>query len=132
MSSQRFEDFKRAHANLAAYRETPTEFDTLTLTGFVGLYEICFEQAWKAMKEALEESGTFDTKVGSPRMVLKNAYAAHMIDDEQGWLEALQARNEAAHSYNEETARAIIAGTRATYLRLFDALEVELEENWYE
>lgn len=131
MKTQRFEDFKRAHANLAKYRNTPTEFDILTLTGFVALYEICFEQAWKAMKEALEENGSFESKVESPRMVLKQAYASHMIDDEQGWLEALQARNEAAHSYNEETARTIVAGTRTVYLALFDALEHELAKNWY-
>ena len=64
-------------------------------------------------------------------MVLKQAFAAHMIDDEQGWLEALEARNEAAHSYNEETALSIVAGTRATYLGLFDALEAELAAGWY-
>ena len=57
MKTQRCEDFKRAHANLAAYRTAPTEFDVLTLTGFVALYEICFEQAWMAMKEALEQRG---------------------------------------------------------------------------
>lgn len=84
MKTQRFEGFKRAHAILAAYRDEPTDSDVLTLTGFVALHEICFGQTWKAMKEALEESGTFDTKVGSPRMVLKRAYAAQMIDDEQG------------------------------------------------
>lgn len=132
MKRQRFDDFRRAHANLAAYRETPTDFDVLTLTGFVALYEICFEQAWKAMKEALEASGAFESKVGSPRMILKEAYAFHMIDDEQGWLDALQARNEAAHSYNEETALAIVRETRKTYLALFDALDAELSANWYE
>ncbi|GEM_PF-4325167 len=65
-------------------------------------------------------------------MILKEAYAFHMIDDEQGWLDALQARNEAAPSYNEETALAIVRETRKTYLALFDTLEAELSANWYE
>ena len=128
----RRQDFRRALRNLSQYRDSPTEFDVLTLTGFVGLYETCFEQAWKAMKEALERDGYFEVKVGSPRMVLKQAYAARMIQDEHGWLEALQARNEASHTYNEEVAYQIVNDTRRVYLPLFESLETELDANWSE
>lgn len=30
-------------------------YSNVVMTGLVGLYEICFEQAWKMMKEKLEE-----------------------------------------------------------------------------
>lgn len=49
-------------------------YDTVTLTGLVGLYEICFEQAWKMMKEKLEEYGYPESATGSPRTVIKTAY----------------------------------------------------------
>lgn len=32
-------------------------YNTVVLTGLVGLYEICFEQSWKMMKEIFEIRG---------------------------------------------------------------------------
>lgn len=37
------------------YYEKP--YDNVMMTGLVGLYEICFEQARKMMKEILEQHG---------------------------------------------------------------------------
>ena len=67
----------------------------------VGLYEICFEQSWKAMKELLENFGYADGATGSPRTILKTAYKAGMISDEELWLDALVSRNNVAHAYNQ-------------------------------
>lgn len=53
------------------------------MTGLVGLFEICFEQSLKAMKELLEDSGFDEGKTGSPKMVLKTAYEAKMIQNEE-------------------------------------------------
>ena len=62
----------------------------------VGLYEICFEQSWKAMKELLENFGYAEGATGSPRTILKTAYKAGMISDEELWLDALVSRNNVA------------------------------------
>ena len=52
------------------------------MTGMVGLYEICFEQAWKAMKEILQNAGYAEGATGSPKTILKTAYKAGMINEE--------------------------------------------------
>ncbi len=63
-------------------------YDNVVLTGLVGLYEICFEQSWKMMKEIYWNY--MDMKkgaTGSPKIILKTAYKAGMIKDEELWLQ---------------------------------------------
>ncbi len=35
--------------------------------GLTGLYEICFEQSWKMMKEVLESKGVYRKRTGTAR-----------------------------------------------------------------
>lgn len=127
---RKFDNFCKALENLKEIKNYSEPYDTVTKTGLVALFEICFEQSWKAMKEILEEHGYDSTKTGSPRMVIKLAYASGMITDEEGWLNALSVRNDVVHSYNEEIALSIIKRTRETFIRLFEDLEKEIRENW--
>ena len=39
---------------------------------------------------------------GSPKIILRTAYRAGMIKNEDAWLRALQERNNVTHSYNEK------------------------------
>lgn len=55
------------------------------------------------MKELLEYHGFNEAATGSPRTVIKTAYLAGMIDDEEAWLKALVARNNVSHSYNKKS-----------------------------
>lgn len=54
---KKYENFSRALTNLKDVFEYEEPFSNVVLTGLVALYEICFEQSWKAMKEILEISG---------------------------------------------------------------------------
>ena len=98
--------------------------------GLVGLYRICFEQSWKAMKELLERDGFAEGQTGSPRQIIKTAYQAGMIDDEEVWLNALIARNNVAHAYNQAIALDIIRGTKDSYYSMFEKLKKNLEDTW--
>ena len=51
-------------------------FDRVVLTGMVVLYELCFEQSWKMMKEILESHGYEEGATGSSKTILKTAYKA--------------------------------------------------------
>lgn len=42
------------------------------------------------------------------KMILRTAYKAGMIKDEELWLSALQERNNVTHSYNRKIAMGII------------------------
>ncbi|MBR3307219.1 MAG: HI0074 family nucleotidyltransferase substrate-binding subunit [Lachnospiraceae bacterium] len=127
---KKFENFSKALDNLALIERYEPPFDKVVLTGLVGLYEICFEQAWKAMKEILEEHGFSEAATGSPKQVLKTAYKAGMIYDEELWLEALLSRNNVAHSYNEGIALGIVNNAKEKYLDMFKQLKEELAANW--
>ena len=100
------------------------------MTGIVGLYEICFEQAWKAMKEILTYHGYAEGATGSPRTVLKTAYKAGMIADEELWLSALTSRNNVAHAYNQAIALDIIRQAKTKYYDMFAELVKEIQKNW--
>ena len=127
---KKFENFCKALKNLEIITQYEEPYDNVTLTGLVGLYEVCFEQSWKAMKEILDNQGFEESKTGSPKKVLKTAFSAGMIAAEDKWLDALQARNNVAHSYDEYIALDIVRDAKTTFLRLFLELKTELEENW--
>ena len=127
---KKYENFCRAYRNLAEAIEIEPPYDTVTLTGIVGLFEITFEQSWKMMKEILEFDGYAQSSTGSPRTIIKTAYQAGMIDDEETWLKALAARNNVSHSYNEDIALSIVRESREQYTDMFGRLKAEIENNW--
>lgn len=129
---QKYKNFCKALKNLEEIRRYTEPYGTVELTGMVALYEICFEQAWKAVKEALEVSGRAEGKTGSPKLILKTAYSVGMINDEALWLSALESRNNAAHAYNEAAALNIVSDTKAKYIDMFKTLKAEIEQNWME
>lgn len=127
---KKLENFECAVNNLKDIYRYEEPYDNVVLTGLVGLYEICFEQSWKAMKEILEAQGFAEEKTGSPKKVIKTAYAAGMLHDEQVWLDALTARNNVVHSYNQLVALDIAKQTKEKFLGMFEELLRELRENW--
>lgn len=127
---KKYENFCRAYKNLSDGMKTKPPYDIVTLTGLVGLFEITFEQAWKMMKEVLEEHGYNESATGSPKIIIKTAYSAGMIHDSTAWLNALSARNNVAHSYNENIAVGIIKETKEAYLDMFKELKNSVESDW--
>ena len=127
---KKFENFKSALLNLKDIYSCQEPYSNVEIAGMVGLYEICFEQAWKAMKEILQNSGYAEGATGSPKIILKTAYKAGMIRDEEQWLRALQARNNVTHSYNQKIALGIIADAKEEFYQMFCELKTEIEENW--
>jgi nucleotidyltransferase substrate binding protein (TIGR01987 family) len=127
---KKFENFLLSFQNLKEIYDYNEPYSNVELTGLVGLYEICFEQAWKAMKEILENHGFEESKTGSPKQILKTAYQANMIQNEELWLDALVSRNNVTHSYNRVIALDIVNRTKKDYFMLFETLKKELEEKW--
>ena len=127
---KKYENFKAALKNLKDIYSYHEPYGTVEITGMVGLYEICFEQAWKAMKEILENFGYAEGATGSPRTVLKTAYRAGMIENEEVWLDAFVSRNNVAHAYNEAIAMDIINRTKNEYYNMFVKLDETIEKNW--
>lgn len=127
---KKYENFKASLKNLKDIYSYQEPYNNVELAGMVGLYEICFEQAWKAMKEILGNQGYSEAATGSPKTILKTAYKAGMLDNEEEWMNALVSRNNVAHAYNAAIARDIIEQTKNTYYDMFVQLERTLEEHW--
>ncbi|MDO4168777.1 MAG: HI0074 family nucleotidyltransferase substrate-binding subunit [Lachnospiraceae bacterium] len=127
---KKFDNFCAALKNLEDIYHYEEPYNNVVLTGLVALYEICFEQSWKAVKEILELNGFSEGKTGSPRQILKTAYQAGMIQDEALWLAALKTRNTVAHAYNKNVAYDIVRQTKEQYYDMFIKLKNEINENW--
>lgn len=129
---KKYENFCRALENLKDIFEYEEPYNNVVLTGLVALYEICFEQSWKLMKELLEKEGVTEARTGSPRQILKSAYQAGMVTDEVLWMDALAARNNVAHAYNQAVALNIVRQTKKCYYSMFVTLKTTIEKNWRE
>lgn len=127
---KKFENYCMALDNLREIFDYEEPYSNVVLTGLVGLYEICFEQSWKAMKEILENHGVAESQTGSLRQILKSAYQAGMIRDEEIWLDALRSRNNVAHAYNQSIAIDIVRQARERYYQMFCTLRREIEQSW--
>lgn len=127
---KKYENFVAAFENLKDIYDYSEPYGNVELTGLVGVFEVCFEQSWKAMKEILEANGFSEGRTGSPKQILKTAYSAGMIEDEDMWLDALVSRNNVAHAYNKDIALEIVRNTKDRYFKLFETLVVNLKEDW--
>ena len=127
---KKYENFCNALKNLNDIYNYNEPYDNVVLTGLVALYKICFEQAWKAIKEIMEQNGIYEAKSGSPRQILKAAYKSGMIKDETVWLEALASRNNVDHAYNSAVALEIVTKTKEIYYDMFVELKEELTNSW--
>ena len=127
---KKYENFCSALCNMKEIYKYDPPYDTVILTGLVGLFEVCFEQSWKMMKEILESHGYEEGATGSPKIILKTAYKAGMIKDEELWLRALQERNNVAHSYNERIALGIVMRAKESFYDMFCELKKEIDKNW--
>ena len=127
---KRYENFCSSLGNMKDIYNYKEPYDNVVLTGLVGLYEITFEQSWKMMKEILQNHGYEEGATGSPKIILKTAYKAGMIKDEELWLRALQARNNVTHSYNQKIALSIVSEAKTEFYKMFVDLKEEVESVW--
>ena len=84
-------------------------------------FEFTFELGWKALKEYMLDAGMQNT-LQFPKQVLREAYAAELIDDERLWLDMLDARNSTSHIYDDRQAAAVMSGVQERYYKALRAL----------
>lgn len=102
---------------LEEYAANPT--DTVR-DGVIQRFEFTFDLAWKSLKEYMQDQGA--TTLQFPKQVLREAYAAELIDDERLWLDMLDARNSTSHIYDDRQAAAVMSGVQERYYKALRAL----------
>lgn len=97
---QRLANFSRALALLReAMAHGSSALNQLEKEGVIQRFGYCFERAWKTIKDYMEANG-FVFAVVMPRQVLKDAYAAKILEEGPVWIAMLGHRNLLSHPYN--------------------------------
>lgn len=108
---------ERTREAIGEYERTRSE---VVRDGVIQRFEFTCELAWKSCREHLLEEGYVG--IDSPKAVMRQAYAAGVIDDEQGWLNLLQARNLTSHMYSAQQAQEIYRWIEGEFMPLFEKL----------
>lgn len=113
---QRFQNFDRAFVLLRdALENGPAALNQLEKEGVIQRFEYCFELAWKTIKDYLEEGG-FVFAIVTPRQVLKDAYAAKILENGQVWIDMLDHRNLLSHTYSPVVFEQAVEAIHTRYL----------------
>lgn len=120
---QKIEHYISALAQLeqAAAIYQKSQQDDLYRDGLIQRFEFTVELAWKSIKEYLEDQGC-STPIATPRAVLKEAFAAGVIQDANAWNSVITARNITFHVYDERTAENVAAQICSDFLPLMQEL----------
>ena len=114
----------RTREGVAEYRQSPGK---LLRDGVIQRFEFTAELAWKSCREYLIDQGY--AEINSPMSTMKTAYAAGLIDDQQGWVDLLKARNATSHIYSDQQADAVFRDVSSRFLPLFERLLARLSED---
>ena len=99
----------------------------IVIDGTLHRFEFTFELAWKTIKDYLEYSGIVDG-IGSPREIIRTAYANGIIEDGESWIKMMLARNSLSHLYDKEKSREIYVEIKDIYINLFENLNRKFSE----
>ena len=128
---KKFENYKSNLAVLSrAYHEDlENEF---IISGIIDKFFIQFELAWKVLKELLRYEGKREANTGSPREIIKAAYAVYEFIDESVWLDMLQKRNSMTHIYDGNEAKELVKTILNQYIPAFCKLSEEVENQYHD
>lgn len=100
------------------------------ISGIIDKFSMQFELGWKVLKELLVYEGEDRAKTGSPREIIKAAYAYFDFVEEELWLSMLKDRNDTSHIYNGELAGVLVQRILKEYIPAFRRLREKIEERY--
>ncbi len=92
------------------------------LCGIKDKFCLQFEFGWKLLKELLTYEGRAEAATGSPREIIKAAYAVYDFMDETVWLDMLRDRNLSTHIYDGEEVRRLAGRVIDRYIPAFERM----------
>lgn len=125
----KFNNFQDALARLNEGIAKHDKDNDLTRDGIIQRFEFTFELAWKTLKSVFEDEGLIG--LNSPKTVLREAFAAGLIRDEELWLAMLDDRNATVHVYKEQLSKDIYDRIQGKYVvvlkELADRIKTRIE-----
>lgn len=126
---KKFDHYSR-HLQVLCRAEQQDITNEFIVSGIIDKFYIQFELGWKVLKELLRYEGANQAATGSPREIIKTAYAYFDFIEESIWLEMLRDRNDTTHIYNEEAAQQLVEKILHRYIAVFVTLEQHIRERY--
>ena len=121
MSNKILKDFQKTIERLGEVLKI--EETEITRDSAIKRFELCFDLAWKSVKNFARENGM---ECYSPKECFKVAFQLKLIGHDEEWLEMIKDRNLTTHLYKEEQAEKIYQKL-LEYLEMFKNLLEELK-----
>ena len=109
---ERIENFNRA---FEIYSDAVKDFSwnrVLSHMALIQSFEVCFELAWKVLKDYIETKGI---NVDYPKDVIKESFNKNTIKNGQEWFDMLETRNSTSHEYNMEKVHSMLEKISTEY-----------------
>ena len=124
---QRLDNYQKALIKLCAAVQlmSQRELSDLEKQGVIQSFEYTYELGWNLLKDYLEWQG-IENIVGS-RDTIRESFKRELISDGHIWMSMLQDGNRSVHTYNEETAEAILENIKQKYYNAFEELRIRFQ-----
>ena len=119
-----------SHLNVLKQADKEQLDNAFIISGIIDKFSIQFELGWKVLKELLAYEGSTAAATGSPRGIIKEAYAVYPFFDGELWLDMLKDRNDMAHIYDGNAAGELVERILSCYIPEFIRLERELNRQY--
>jgi len=125
---QRFNHFNKAFSQLkeAVELSGQRELSKLEKQGLIQAFEYTHEMAWNTLKDFLEERGA-QILYGS-KDAAREAFKRGLIENGEAWMKMIESRNMTSHTYNEETAAAIVSAILHSYFSEFSDFQARMQK----
>lgn len=117
---QRFANYRRALSQLQKFI-AQGQLNELEQQGLIQAFEYTHELAWNMLRDYLREQG--NQAIHGSRDATREAFKLELIADGDSWMDMIKDRNQTSHTYNEATAKAIVANITERYMDLFVTLQ---------
>jgi len=119
-------------ANLSVLQRADQEDleNEFILSGIINKFSLQLMLSWKVFKRLLQYEGLAEAASGSPRTLIKAAYASLGCLDETLWLSMLRDRNDMTHIYNGEAARELVQRIIRQYIPEFVRVGTEIDRRY--
>ena len=123
--SEKFKNAQTKYGNaVKRFEEILQEpFSDIVRDSAIKRFELTFDLSWKAVKDYIELEGV---PCSSPKSCFREAFRLGIITYDDFWLEIVDMRNEATHSYDESYADKIYKTLPKT-LEYFSLLQIQLK-----
>lgn len=128
---KRFEQYQR-HLEILKRADQEDLENEFIVSGIIDKFFIQFELGWKVLKQLLQYEGKEISRSGSPRDIIKAAYACFDFLDEELWLSMLKEHNNTTHIYQEEAARELVRQILECYIQEFVHMGAAIQNQYGE